>query len=133
MLSTDANILVATDALLEGRGDAAETIVAPTRATVRERALAIGELVASAKHAKFPTLGRERVEIRVGRLYLKIIVGGSVWAMVSLSDGLIWSSMCGKPVTNYPRGCVHDVEASEKLATGKCYGIAGTGAYHDLG
>lgn len=127
-----ADILVATDALIEGRGEAAELCANRARADVYELCLELANLVADKKHAKFPTLSRDTVRLSVGRAYIKLIVGGSVWAMVSRTDGLVWSSMCGKPVRNYPRGCVHDAESRANLSN-LCFGIAGSGAYHDLG
>jgi len=132
MTNTKAAAMVSTDAILEGRGDAAEAIALTVRATLDE---CVADLCSrlQAEHARvWPTLSRPTMRTARGRRFIKIIFGGSVWGWVEISNGLVWKTATrNAPALNYPRGCVFDVDSRRDMGA-SIYGVTKFGPYHAL-
>lgn len=132
MAQTNPDVMVAADAVREGRILEAETLVAPVRADVLSRCRVLLAAVQAELTRQFPTLSHPVRVGAIGRRFIRLHVNGSTWAWVEKSNGLVWCTAGQKPQTNYPRGCVHD-DASIAFLASRCFGIAGTPAYHNFG
>ena len=141
-VDTNAAILVARDALIEGRSDVLAKLGEEARAHLWACMQDLCERLTSAQRAAWPECpdvyiihetGREKRFIRI--VHVTKNVDGTenqrgCWAHVELSNGLVWDGGWKKPYDNYPRGCVLDEESREDLGA-RWAGLGGTKPYHE--
>jgi len=128
-------IIVARDALIEGRGTEAEQIAADERERLLARIYQLCDNLGFAHARKWPTNPRQSYLVEsIGKRFAKVIMSDgtqrSVWGFVEMSNGLVWKAASWKaPTLNYPRGCMHDDASVAVLAT-RIHGVHGLPAYH---
>lgn len=125
---------VGADAIIEGRGLAAEAVAAEIHEgfddALQNYVDALGRgYEAWCRSMNYDWRDRGYKIGSIGKRFIRIDNGDSCHSFVERSNGYIWKSGGRKPALNYPRGNVFDREHVEKLAAHGYFGLGSAGPY----